>query len=78
MFLLFRQKIQGLDLILKSINCEEYKSKFDDYGIDEYSMLLLTESDLKYFGIEDKDCSLIYNAINVLKSPSNSSETKLS
>ncbi|VVC35922.1 Sterile alpha motif/pointed domain,Sterile alpha motif domain [Cinara cedri] len=72
------QKIQGLDLILKSVNCEQYKSKFEDNEINEQAMLLLTESDLKYLEIKDKDCTSILNAINILRKTINSTEIKLS
>lgn len=78
LFFLSRCKIQGLDLILKSINCEKYKSTFDDHDIDEHTMLHLTESDLKYMNINDEDIVTILASVNVLNKTLNLSEIKLS
>ncbi|XP_050520270.1 uncharacterized protein LOC126893803 [Daktulosphaira vitifoliae] len=71
-------KLQGLDLILKSINCENYKSKFVEYGIDEYTMLYLTASDLRQLDVSECDIPVILSAISVLSKTSNYSKVKLS
>lgn len=70
--------MRGLDLILKSVNCEKYKSKFLDYRLNEYTILQLTENDLKFFDIKDKDLSMILDAIGVLKKTLHLNEIKLS
>lgn len=70
--------MQGMDLILKSINCEKYKSMFEKHGINEHTMLQLTTSDLKYLNVEDKDIQAILGAVNVLNKTLNLSETQLS
>uniref|UniRef100_A0A2S2PWY8 SAM domain-containing protein n=1 Tax=Sipha flava TaxID=143950 RepID=A0A2S2PWY8_9HEMI len=71
-------KIQGMDLILKSINCEKYKFVFEKHGINEHTMLHLTASDLKYLNVEDKDIQAILTAVDVLNKTLNLSETQLS
>lgn len=70
--------MQGLDLILKSINCEKYNSTFKEHGIDEYTMLHLTANDLKYMNISEIDIVTIMNAVNVLNKTLNLSEIRLS
>lgn len=61
-----RYKIRGLDLILTSINCQQYKSLFESYGINEYTIVNMTDSDLKHMNVNEKDIATIMNAINVL------------
>lgn len=41
--------MQGLGLILKSINCEKYKSKLENRGlITKHTLIQLTADDLRY------------------------------
>lgn len=63
---------------MKSINCEHYKSKFVEYGIDEYIMLHLTASDLRQLDVSDRDIPEILSAISVLSKTSNYTKVKLS
>jgi len=74
----FRCKIQGLDLILKSINCDKYKSKFENYGINEETLLHLTADDLIQMDIEKTDIQIILSAVNILNRTLNLSKIKLS
>jgi len=73
-----RRKIQGLELILKSINCEKYKSKFENHGIDEYTFVQLSADDLRNLDIDSKDIKPILNAINVLNKTLKHNEVRLS
>uniref|UniRef100_A0A2S2NTT3 SAM domain-containing protein n=1 Tax=Schizaphis graminum TaxID=13262 RepID=A0A2S2NTT3_SCHGA len=72
------RKVQGLELILKSINCEKYKSKFENRGINEHTFILLTADDLRYLDVDNKDIYTILTAINVLNKTLNNSEVRLS
>jgi len=67
-----------LELILKSINCEKYKSKFEKCGIDEHTIIQLTADDLRNLDVDNKDIYTILNAINILNKTLDYSEIKLS
>ncbi|XP_025193972.1 uncharacterized protein LOC112593681, partial [Melanaphis sacchari] len=71
-------EIQGLELILNSINCEKYKSKFENYGINEYTFAQLTVDDLKDLNVDNEDINTILTAINVLNKTLNRGEVRLS
>jgi len=73
-----RRKIQGLELILKSINCEKYKSQFENHGINEQTLILLSEDDLRRLGVDNSDIYTILNAINILNKTLKHSEIRLS
>jgi len=75
---IFRRKIQGLELILKSINCEKYKSKFENHGINEHTLIQLSADDLRYLDVDNKDIKTILNAINILNKTLKYNETRLS
>lgn len=70
--------MQGIDLILTSIDCTKYKPTFEKYGINEHTMLNLTANDLRYMDIEDNDISAIMTALNILNKTINLSEMQLS
>lgn len=70
--------MQGLDLILNSINCEKYKQKLDEYGINQDTMLDLTANDLRVIDIDNKDIPTMLATINVLNKTRSSTEVKLS
>ncbi|XP_015376133.1 PREDICTED: uncharacterized protein LOC107170512 [Diuraphis noxia] len=72
------RKVQGLELILKSINCEKYISKFENHGINEHTLIQLSADDLKSLDVDNKDIKTILNAINVLNKTLKHSETRLS
>jgi len=72
------RKIRGLDLILKSINCENYKPVFDKHGINEHSLVNLTASDLRLMNVDNKDITSIMTAVNVLKKTVPCPEVRLS
>ncbi|XP_050437497.1 uncharacterized protein LOC126843759 [Adelges cooleyi] len=71
-------KLRGLDFVLKSIECEKYKSKLIEYGIDEHIMVYLTASDLRQLDVSDTDIPLMLEAINVLNKTSTFNKLKLS
>lgn len=73
-----RCKIRGLDLILKSINCVKYKSKFEEYGINEQTMLYLTANDLRLMNVDNSDIHVILNAVNILNKTLDFKEVRLS
>lgn len=75
---LYRQKIQGLDFILKSINCEKYTSTFVENGINEYMLLDLTANDLRIMGVDQNDVTIIMTAVNVLKQSQDIVDPRLS
>ncbi|CAH1724563.1 uncharacterized protein LOC114130028 [Aphis gossypii] len=72
------RKVQGLELILKSINCEKYKSKFEKHGINEHTFIQLIADDLRLLDVDNKDINTILTAINVLSKTLNHSEIRLS
>ncbi|XP_022170442.1 uncharacterized protein LOC111033820 [Myzus persicae] len=72
------RKIQGLELILKSINCEKYKSKFETHGINEHTLILMSADDLRSLDVDNNDIYTILNAINILNKTLNHSEIRLS
>ncbi|KAL4103563.1 hypothetical protein QTP88_018924 [Uroleucon formosanum] len=72
------RNIQGLELILKSINCKKYKSKFENHGINEHIVIQLKENDLRNLDVDKKDINTILNAINVLNKTLDHSKIKLS
>lgn len=76
--LYYRCKIQGLDLVLKSINCDKYVPKFKHYGINEYTILHLTASDLRVMDVDENDITSIMNALNVLNKTSDLINLQLS
>lgn len=73
-----RCKIRGLDFILKSINCVKYKSKFEEYGINEHTMLHLTANDLRLMDVDNNDIHSILTAVNILNKTLDLSEVRLS
>lgn len=52
--------------MLKALDCENFKPTFEKYGIDENLMLLLTSSDLRHMGFEEKDISKIEKSLATL------------
>ncbi|XP_060867541.1 uncharacterized protein LOC132942874 isoform X2 [Metopolophium dirhodum] len=72
------RKLQGLELILKSINCEQYISKFENHGINERTLILLTADDLRSLDVDNKDIYTILSAINILNKSLKHSEIRLS
>lgn len=70
--------MHGLELILKSINCEKYKSKFEEYGINEYIMVHLNATDLRYLDVDEKDIPTILTVVNVLNKTLNFQKVRLS
>ncbi|CAI6345162.1 unnamed protein product [Macrosiphum euphorbiae] len=71
-------KIQGLELILKSINCEKYVSKFEKHGINEHTLILLSADDLRTLDVDNKDIYTILSAINILNKTLKNCEIRLS
>lgn len=69
--------MQGIKLVLTSINCIRYKPTFDKYGINERTLLSLTANDLRYMDVNDEDIPKIMKAINILSKTINLSEIRL-
>lgn len=67
-----------MDLILKSIDCEKYKSILEKHGINEHMMIYLTASDLEQINVDNKDIQTILTAVKTLDKTLNFSETQLS
>lgn len=55
-----------MDLILKSINCEKYKEKFDEHSINENTFLYLTANDLRTMDLDNNDIPKVLEVINIL------------
>lgn len=53
-------------------------SNFKDYGINEYTILHLTASDLRFMDVDENDITPIMNALNVLNKTSDLINLQLS